>query len=98
MRNRMMALLVLVSPLAVGCTKAAIASPPLPEAQCNAKGVQGQIGATATTQVGAVLLRLTGAKTLRWVPPETAVTMDYRSDRLTVSYDRDMKITAISCN
>ena len=98
MRNRMIALLFLVSPLVVGCTKAALASQTPPEALCNAKGVQGQIGATATVQLGAELLHLTGAKTLRWVPPETAVTMDYRPDRLTVSYDRNMKITAISCN
>jgi hypothetical protein len=34
---------------------------------------------------------------LRWVPPRTAVTMDYRPDRLTVSYDDAMVITKVSC-
>ncbi len=102
MCNRMIALLVLVSPLVVSCSNAALSAqtPPVqpPVQQCDAKAAQGRIGATATAQLGAELLRLTGARTLRWVPPETAVTMDYRPDRLTVSYDRGMKITSISCN
>jgi hypothetical protein len=42
-------------------------------------------------------LTLTGAKVLRWVPPRTAVTMDFRADRLTVSYDDNMTIDRISC-
>ncbi|HMO68727.1 MAG TPA: I78 family peptidase inhibitor, partial [Novosphingobium sp.] len=41
--------------------------------------------------------RATGARTLRWMPPRTAVTMDYRADRLTVSYDDNRIIERISC-
>lgn len=68
-----------------------------PEAECSADSAQHLIGETATEAVGEELLRLTGAKVLRWVPPRTAVTMDYRFDRLTVSYDDDMIIERISC-
>lgn len=64
---------------------------------CDASGLQGHIGHTATVRSGAILLELSGAHVLRWVPPRTAVTMDYRPDRLTVSYDDDMVITRISC-
>lgn len=64
---------------------------------CDASGLQDHIGHTASAKSGAVLLELSGARVLRWVPPRTAVTMDYRQDRLTVSYDDDMKITRISC-
>lgn len=64
---------------------------------CDASGLQDHIGHTASARSGAVLLELSGARVLRWVPPRTAVTMDYRADRLTVSYDDDMKITRISC-
>ena len=70
---------------------------PAPSGECNADGVRSLIGQTATGEVGARLLRETGARTLRWVPPRTAVTMDFSPDRLTVSYDDAHKITAISC-
>ena len=64
---------------------------------CDASGLQDHIGHKATAKSGAILLELSGARLLRWVPPRTAVTMDYRQDRLTVSYDDDMAIIRISC-
>jgi len=68
-----------------------------PEGECEPSGVQGMVGEVATQELGAMLLERTGARVLRWVPPNTAVTMDYRLDRLTVSYDADMVIERISC-
>ena len=68
-----------------------------PAGECDASELQSHIGHTASEKSGAILLELSGARTLRWVPPRTAVTMDYRPDRLTVSYDDDMAITRISC-
>lgn len=68
-----------------------------PSGECDASGVQGMIGQRATAQLGATLLEQTGAATLRWVPPRTAVTMDFRPDRLTVSYDDDLMVERISC-
>ena len=65
--------------------------------ECDASGVQSHIGHRASAEAGATLLRLTGATTLRWVPPRTAVTMDFRFDRLTVSYNDSMMIERISC-
>ena len=55
------------------------------------------IGERATAETGAQMLATTGALTLRWVPPRTAVTLDFREDRLTVSYDDNMMITAAAC-
>lgn len=74
-------------------------APPSPsaEAVCNADAVQSLVGQTATADVGAQLLKGSGARTLRWVPPRTAVTMDFRPDRLTVSYDDALKIERVSC-
>lgn len=66
-------------------------------AMCDAAPVQNHVGHKATASNGAELMRLTGARTLRWVPPRTAVTMDFRADRLTVSYDDNMIIERISC-
>jgi hypothetical protein len=68
-----------------------------PERTCDAAPAQGLVGQKATSEVGQRMLELTGARVLRWVPPRTAVTMDYRYDRLTVSYDDDMIIERISC-
>lgn len=76
--------------------EAETAAPPS-SGECKADGVQALIGQTATAEIGARLLRETGARTLRWVPPRTAVTMDFRPDRLTVSYDDSTKINMISC-
>lgn len=68
-----------------------------PESTCLATGVQNFVGQRATADLGSTLLGRTGARTLRWVPPRTAVTMDFRYDRLTVSYDDSMMIERISC-
>lgn len=71
--------------------------PAMPQGTCNADSAQSLIGTKASAESGAELLKLTGARTLRWVPPRSAVTMDYRADRLTVSYDDDYTIVRISC-
>ena len=68
-----------------------------PAGECDAAPAQGLVGSVASEQVGSELLALTGARTLRWVPPRTAVTMDFRPDRLTVHYDDDMVIERITC-
>jgi hypothetical protein len=47
--------------------------------------------------VGAQLLAASGARTLRWGAPGMAMTMDFRADRLTVSYDEGMTITSARC-
>lgn len=64
---------------------------------CDADTAQALLGQAATSAVGAELLTMTGARQLRWVPPRTVVTADYRPDRLTVSYDDDMTIERIGC-
>ena len=51
----------------------------------------------ATVELGQAMLAATGAKILRWVPPRTAVTMDFNPSRLTVSYDDDYIVKTVSC-
>ena len=85
-----------------GC--AATAAPPeqLPAhpvaADCHAEPGQRFVGQKATGEIGKQLVSATGAHVLRWVPPRTAVTMEFRADRLTVSYDDDYVIQRVSCN
>lgn len=67
------------------------------EGSCRAEAGQRFVGTRATAEVGSDLMVATGAKILRWVPPRTAVTMDFNPSRLTVSYNDDMVITQVSC-
>ena len=88
-------------PLAACSTMGSDAGPapatPPSAAECSADGAQSFIGQTASAETGAALLAATGARTLRWVAPGMAVTMDFRADRLTVSYDAAYKIDRVSC-
>lgn len=74
------------------------ATPPSePPSPCKADALDSFVGQKATEETGAKILAASGARTLRWAGPGMAVTMDYRFDRVTVSYDRDMIIERASC-
>lgn len=79
---------------------ASVPDEPLPKPianPCKSEPAQRHVGATASQQTGAAILADSGAATLRWGPPETAWTMDYREDRVNVRYDAQMTITAVTC-
>jgi hypothetical protein len=64
---------------------------------CKAEAAQSHVGHDATQAMGEAVLKDSGARTLRWGPPNGAWTMDYRQDRVNVRYDQTMKITEITC-
>ena len=64
---------------------------------CNPAPAQSLVGEKATAENGQRALALTGARILRWGPPDTAWTMEYREGRVNVTYDRAMTITRITC-
>lgn len=68
-----------------------------PKGECDASAVQSFAGQKATGEVGAAILSASRAKALRWGPPRSAWTMDYRDDRVNVRYDDEMTITAVTC-
>jgi hypothetical protein len=70
--------------------------PPRPMV-CDAAPAQRHLGKEATQSVGEAALRDSGARTLRWGPPGSAWTMDFREDRVNVVYDARMRITEITC-
>jgi hypothetical protein len=87
-------------PLAACATtgeESAQATPPAEEGPCSNEGLDRFVGQTATADLGAEMLKVSGARTLRWGAPGTAMTMDFRPDRLTVSYDEKMAITSARC-
>lgn len=67
------------------------------EMTCKADAGQSFVGQAATPELGSAVLKATGARTLRWGPPRSAMTMDYRQDRVNVMYDDAYKITQVSC-
>jgi hypothetical protein len=79
----------------------ATAQPPVhgetPGHECRIEGTDQFIGQSATSEVGAAILRATHSAVLRWAPPGTALTMDYRADRVTVDLGSDNRITKLNC-
>ncbi len=64
---------------------------------CRQMPAQRFLGQRASADLGAAMLTASEATTLRWAPPGAALTMDYRADRLTVEYDRQMVVTSARC-
>lgn len=71
--------------------------PATTEGPCRNEGLDRFIGQTANEATGAQLLQASKARTLRWGAPGMAMTMDFRPDRLTVSYDEKMVIISARC-
>ena len=67
------------------------------DSPCVADDAQSFVGQKATQSVGEQIMIATRAEIFQWVPPDTAVTMDYRLNRVRVSYDRDQIITLVRC-
>ncbi|MBA4753448.1 MAG: peptidase inhibitor I78 [Sphingobium sp.] len=76
---------------------ATTAPPPVAAGPCNHDALAAFTGQKASAETGAALLAASGARTLRWGGPGMAMTMDFRPDRLTVSYDEAMVITSARC-
>ena len=68
-----------------------------PPGPCDASAVQTYVGQQATGGIGEAILAASRAKMLRWGPPNSMWTMDYREDRVNVRYDERMMITAVTC-
>ena len=99
---RPVALLAVASVMLGACaaTTDEVTSAPAPAETarlCDAAPAQYHVGHDATAAMGAAILKDSGARTLRWGPPNAAWTMDYRQDRVNVQYDEKMKIVAITC-
>ena len=73
------------------------ASPGTPGDTCEAAPGQRFIGQRASAEVGNAIVAATRSERVRWVPPRTAITMEYAFGRVTVSYDDDYLITQVTC-
>ena len=64
---------------------------------CNAEPGQLFIGQKADAASGLAIRQATGADEVRWGPPRTPMTMEFKQGRVTVAYDDAMNITAVTC-
>ncbi|MEM8726217.1 MAG: I78 family peptidase inhibitor [Pseudomonadota bacterium] len=68
-----------------------------PPPRCDAAPAEGFIGQTASLETAISIQKATGATIFQWVFENSAVTMDYRPERVRVTYDRDLKILEVTC-
>ena len=88
---------LLLSASRAGCATDQTSSTPTPQAQCDDSKLNGFVGQKASAELGVQMLAASHAKALRWAPPRSAMTMDFRPDRLTVAYDDAMVVTSARC-
>ena len=83
--------------LLLGACAATQQPPAIGGAICKADGLGDLVGQPGTAELGAQALERAGARTLRWIQPNTAVTMDYRQDRLDIYLDEHNVVSKFSC-
>ena len=69
----------------------------LPEGNCRNEPLQQFVGQPASEDLGARMLRASGARILRWVPKGGVITMDFSPDRLTVQLDGANRVETARC-
>ena len=95
---RRVSLLAAALPFAAACaTIPADVEDPGATGPCDAASLGDLVGQAPTRELGTEAMRRSGARSLRWIRPGDAVTMDYRPDRLNVRLDARHRVEAFSC-
>lgn len=83
---------------ATACTPVEMRSEkPVVAATCNADSLGDLVGKRASDARADVMQTRSGARMLRWIAPNTAVTMEFRADRLNVYVDSKGRIERFTC-
>ena len=64
---------------------------------CAADGLGDLVGQRATIELSAAALDRSNSRTLRWIQPGMAVTMDFRADRLDIHLDEKNVVVSFTC-
>jgi len=91
------AVLVALAGAAAGCAPQQKAEPLPAMVECDANRVQDLKGKQRSPAIEADALARSGARRLRWIEPGSAVTMDFRVDRLNLHVGEDGTITDARC-
>ena len=65
--------------------------------ECRTDGLAQFAGQPATAEVGAKILRVSGAGTLQWVEHDTMVTMEFNPTRVRAHLDTANRIESARC-
>ena len=85
--------------LAACATQAApAAQDPVAMHKCDSTNIQQFVGQERSAELEQKMLQVSGASLVRWAPFGTAVTMEFRADRLTAFLDESNRINRISCS
>ena len=76
---------------------AAATDPSAPQNQCQGEPAQYAVGSAYTPEVGEKLRGLTHSTVVRVLHPGEVVTMEFRSDRLSITVDANDVITQVTC-
>ena len=68
-----------------------------PPGTCRNEPLDQFVGQSASQKLGDRMLAASGARTLRWVPKDGVVTMDFSPSRLTVQLDANNRIQTARC-
>lgn len=83
---------------AAGCAPRPKPAEPLPPGgECDAERVLFLKGKPRATVDPGEALRHSGARTIRWITPGSAVTMDFRTDRLNLHVNKAGIVTDARC-
>jgi len=72
-------------------------SPTAPSSACGAEKAARFVGRSATPDVRAQVIEAVGHNRIRWIGPDTVVTMDFREDRLNADLTAANRITGFRC-
>jgi hypothetical protein len=101
--NGMLSLALGVLPLAVTAVAACSSQAQTPVTTspvtglCVSEGLERFVGRSRSEQLGSEIRRQSGASALRWVPEGTMVTMEFRSERVTVHLDGSNRVKRVIC-
>ncbi|WP_205480650.1 I78 family peptidase inhibitor [Sphingomonas arenae] len=65
--------------------------------ECRNDGLAQFTGQLATAEVGAEILRVSGARTLQWIEHGMMVTMEFNSSRVRVQLDASNRVESARC-
>jgi hypothetical protein len=66
--------------------------------RCDPANIQQFVGQQRSPELEQQMLAVSHARTVRWVPPGTAITMEFSYERLTVFLDASNRVERISCS
>lgn len=66
--------------------------------KCDPSNIEQFVGQQKSSELEQKMLQVSGASLVRWAPFGTAITMEFRADRLTVFLDEANKVSRISCS